>query len=274
MNVYQFGATELPGAVAEWDDTLEARRRTVETLGGHYNAYRGSRAPLKLPRALNVNALVLAASRSALGVKLDALRGLVGARDRLWLKPYDEVQADRWAWATLTSVADRGKATERIWQPVTLAFEVESGWNGSAHGGAWTLDSGYYFDNGLYFDTGGSTLIGYDSTPFLANPGNRMVTNCGITYTCNEALGLTAVTMTTGNTEFTFGPSVFGDVWIIDCGAQTVLKNGADAYAYFALTASHASVNWFEISAGGETVTISGGGADDTVQYTYSDGWA
>lgn len=273
MQIYQFGSVTLPASVPVWEDSPVADVRTLKTLGGHFNPYRGERAPVKLPRTITVSALALAATQSALGTAIDGWRGLIGARDRLWGRPYDTAQVDRWCWATLRQVTDRGTYKDRIYQKIDLIFDVESHWNGHAYGGAWSLDSGYLFDNGLYFDSTGNYVVGDDATPTLANAGNRMVTNCGITYTCNEAGGLASVKFTTQNCEWTIGPLANADVWIIDGGSRSVRKNGSGAYQYFTLTGNHASPHWFEIAPGGETVTLTGGGEFDTVQFTYNDGW-
>lgn len=273
MNIYQFGQVTLPDRQPTWDDSLPADARIVKTLGGHFNAYRGEQTPVRLPRPIVVTAYQLAATASALGTAIDALRGMIGKRDRLWMQPYDTGQVDRWCWATLRNVADRGSYKDRIWQRFDLTFEAESYWNGHAYGGAWNLDSGYLFDNGLYFDSTSNYVVGDDNTIALTNAGNRVVTNCGITYTCHEAGGLAQVKIASQNTEFSFGPLVNNDVWSFDCGSRRVAKNGSGAYQYFTLTGNHAAPYWFEIAPGGETATITGGGEFDTVQFTYSDGW-
>lgn len=273
MNIYQFGTVTLPDRQPTWDDSLPADVRTVKTLGGHFNAYRGEQAPVKLPRPIVVTAYQLAATASALGTAIDTLRGMIGKRDRLWMTPYDTGQVDRWCWATLRNIADRGSYKDRIWQRFDLTFEAESHWNGHAYGGAWNLDAGYLFDNGLYFDSIGAYVYGDGNVLTLANAGNRLVTNCGITYTCATGGGLASVKFTTQNCEWTIGPLANADVWIIDGGSRSVRKNGTGAYQYFALTGNHASPHWFEIAPGGETVTITGGGIADTIQFTYNDGW-
>lgn len=273
MQIYQFGVTTLPASVAVWEDSPAANVLTVPTLGGHFNPYRGEQAPVKLPRQITVNALAYAATQAALGVTIDGLRARLGARDRLWGKPSDTTQVDRWCWATLQQVVDQGDYKSRIFQRVGLTFQVESGWNGHAYGGAWNLDAGYLFDNGLYFDSANSYTIGDDDTPTLPNAGNRLVTNAGLTYTCHTPAGVALLKVTTQNCEWTFGPLADEDVLQVDCGSRRVTLNGAAAYSMFNLTANHASPWWLEIAPGGETVTFTGGGEYDVVQATYSDGW-
>jgi len=274
MNIYQFGLVLLPDRQPTWDDALPADVRTVKTLGGHFNAYRGEQAPVQLPRPIVVTAYQLAATASALGTAIDALRGMIGKRDRLWMTPYDTAQVDRWCWATLRNVADRGSYKDRIWQRFDLTFEAESYWNGHAYGGSWAFDTGQLFDNGLYFDTTGaySLDVAGTYTQNLANAGNRPVTNCGITYTVGAYASNNTITISTQNCEFQLLDADANDVYVIDCGSRTVKKNGSSAYQYFRLTSNHASPWWFEIAPGGEDATIQATDYD-TVQFTYSDGW-
>lgn len=274
MQIYQFGSVTLPASVPVWEDSPVADVRTLKTLGGHFNPYRGERAPVKLPRTITVSALALAATQSALGTAIDGWRGLIGARDRLWGRPYDTAQVDRWCWATLRQVTDRGTYKDRIYQKIDLIFDVESHWNGHAYGGAWSLDSGYLFDNGLYFDSTGDLELDLAGTytTTLANAGNRLVTNCGITYTVGAYASNNTITISTQNCEFQLLDADANDVYVIDCGSRTVKKNGASAYQYFRLTSNHASPWWFEIAPGGEDATIQATDYD-TVQFTYSDGF-
>lgn len=274
MNIYQFGQVTLPDRQPTWDDSLPADTRTLATLGGHFNPYRGEPAPVKLPRPIVVTAYQLAATASALGTAIDTLRGMIGKRDRLWLQPYDTAQVDRWCWATLKQVADRGSYKDRIWQRFDLTFEAESYWNGHAYGGAWSLDSGKLFDNGLYFDSSGAHLLDVAGTYVvnLPNAGNRLVTNCGITYTVGAYASNDIITLATQNCELQLLDADAGDVYVIDCGSRTYTKNGAPGYAYVRRGPNHASAHDFEIAAGGENVTLTTTNYD-TVQFTYSDGW-
>lgn len=274
MQIYQFGQTTLPASVPVWEDSPVADVRTVKTLGGHFNPYRGERAPVKLPRTITVSALALAATQSALGVSIDGWRAQIGTRDRLWGKPYDTAQIDRWCWATLRQVTDRGTYKDRIYQKIDLIFDVESHWNGHPYGGSWAFDTGQLFDNGLYFDTTGAHSLDVAGTYnlTLANAGNRLVTNCAITYTVGSYASGETLKLTTQNCEFELLDAQADDVYVIDCGSQTVTRNGGAAYQYFRKTSNHASPYWFEIAPGGETVTLTTTDYD-TVQFTYSDGF-
>jgi hypothetical protein len=272
MQIHTFGTVTLPASVPVWEDSPTADMRTVATLNGHFNPYRGDTAPVKLQRPIVVSALLLAATQAAKGVAIDALRAMLGRRDRLWGTPEDTTQVDRWCYATLRQMIDRGSYKDRRYQQVELIFDAESHWYGAAYGGSTTYNEATLFSNGLYYD---AAATAYGNGAALANAGNRLVTDVAITYTSPSAMTgpYGALTFSTQNCEWQLLGTEPQDVWVIDCGARTVTKNGADAYGSFFLTANHASPYWLEVAVGGESLTVAGMDALDYFQVAYSDGW-
>jgi hypothetical protein len=269
----QFGAITLPLAEAEWDiGPGEAVDGLVELAGGGvFDAHRSDRAPVRYPRRLPYKCEIVEATRAALLAKQRALAGQIGVRERLWRQVESDSQY-QWCWARLMDAPEPKKIRNAYWQPLTLEFVVEDGWNGGAYGGAWNLDDGHLFDNGLYLDDTGPYVLG-SPTWTLANVGERLVTNAGITYTLAADGGTRTLKFTTQNCEWTLGPLAASAVAQIDCGAQTVYVNGVESYSLFNLTANHASPYWLEIASGGESLTVDGEYAGDQVVVTYSDGY-
>ena len=277
--IYQFGTTTLPGSAARWNVSTPAQKALVKTLGGVYDPERGDRSGLDFPYTLTVSATAYQATQQLLGASLDDYRAMLGKRERLWFKPHDTTQVDRWCWARLVDVNETGSVYNRITQPVDLVFQALSGWNGHAYGGAWNLDSGYYFDNGLYLDSTGSQTIWTDSpgsSVTLTNAGNRTVTNLGIHMTC--AMGITNITFSVYNVaQFSYTGTISpADVFIIDCGARSVTLNGVGAYAGFTLGPNHYTADWLPLTPGDTSLTISSTGGENAQEYftfVYSDGW-
>lgn len=62
-----------------------------------------------------------------------------------------------------------------------------------------------------------------------------------------------------------------GDVLVIDSGAKTVRKNGADAYGDFELYTGHTARGWMPITPGNQAIvfTLTGGAATCAISYYY-----
>jgi hypothetical protein len=286
-SIYQFGTVTLPGAAAKWNVSTPAQKSLVKTLGGPFDPERSNRSPLDLPYNVTVSALALAASRSALGATLDDYRGMLGWRDRLWLKPHDTTQVDRWCWARLVDVNETGSVYNRIWQPVDLVFQNISGWNGHAYGGAWNLDAGYYFDNGLYLDSGtyytletgigaAPPYYGTGADVTLTNAGNRPVTNLGISFAAQVNTGFVNITIASLAQLSYVGTIAQNSVLTIDCGSHTVLLDGAPAYGNFTIGPNQYTADWLPLAPGNTVVNVQTDfdfPAMPHVSFVYSDGW-
>lgn len=274
--IYQFGQTELPGAAAKWNVSASVNKNYLKTLGGAYDPQRSDRSNIELPQALTVSALAYAPTQQQLGATLDDYRALLGVRERLWLKPHDSTQVDRWCWARLTDVAESGSVYNRIHQPVELTFMMLSGWNGHSYGGAWNLDAGYYFDNGLYLDGSSPVALGASTNVTLTNAGNRPCHNLGITISASMS-SVTNLTFTVASVaQFSWSGSFnSGKTLTIDCGARSILLNGVAAYSGFELGPNHYVNEWLPLNPGATTLTVTATGTPlgMTGVFTYSDQW-
>ena len=208
--------------------------------------------------------------------QLDALRALRGKRYKLWARTYgDEV---RFLWARLRRVDYRRTNRNFNSQPVSLTWRVgNQHWRGHDHTD-WDLDEGYYLDDGLYLDDDGYTFTLNTAPKFVTvtHGGNRATQDVRFTITAGAA-PITVLTISCGDAEFTYtGTVAVGDQLVIDCGEQSVLNDGVDAYAGFSLGASHGIEEWILLEPGANEIEIArtGGSTNSTLLVEFQDRWA
>jgi hypothetical protein len=163
--------------------------------------------------------------------------------------------------ARLVDVKAQGSPGHGLhWQPVTLSFETaDYPWKGmarigsSASEGAVTIpNSGNAPYQGVVFTlTGGAAASSTTALEIYATDGSR---HWHLTWT-----GTLAATKSL----------------VIDCGANTVKNDGTAAYSAGFLDASHNQDAWFEVPAGGITLTWAEThtGNGPTLSYVSYDGW-
>lgn len=274
---YQFAGVTLPGYAYKVTGGPRARDNTLRTIGGSHDGD-DTYGQFDYPYAMTYSCLVYeSAGIATLGETLDKLRAMIGVEGKLYVDPWDSTTADRWAVARCVGVNVPATVYSRKTQNIDIEFRVKTPWRGFAHGGT-VSGSSYLFGNGLYYSaTGATALATSPKTITVNNGGNTWVDDCGITVTAGSA-AITAVTIgISGSSEFTFtGTVTIGNTLIIDCGKRFVRANGIDAYDGFALTANHIIAPWLRLAPGNNAVvvTLTGGGANSTIQFSYSDGWA
>lgn len=274
MRLERFGGVEF--GRADVTDELGSAANTdfVATPIGGYDQ-RVDDESLDLPANITKRYTIYASTPEEVQTQLDALRALRGTRAKLWARTYtDEV---RFVWARLQRVEYRRTNKNFNVQPVSLTWRVgNQHWRGHDHT-EWDLDEGYYLDDGLYLDDDGYTFT-LDTAPYYAtvtNGGNRATQDVRFTITA-VATPITVITLSTGLAEFTYTGSVaVGDQLIIDCGAQQVLNDGADAYVGFSFGATHGIEEWMLLEPGDNIIEIARtGGNNSTILIEFQDRWA
>lgn len=233
------------------------RSPLVAVPGGAYDAAGADRVRRQAERIV-VRGTWVAASAAALEAKIAALRALVGLRSKLWRS---NGAAQHWRYARLLQVEAPVQAALGRWAEARLDFEALPGpWQGTAHDLTVPMD-------------------GLPKTINMANGGNAPVSNVILTLTAG-AVAITSVGIgMTGKSYFRWTGSLgAGKALVIDCGARSVRLAGVNAYAGFALGASHTIDDWLRLEPGSNPVIVglSGGGslADATLRYQYADGHA
>lgn len=239
------------------DITLGERRSPlIETPGGVYDPFGTDQAPRKSSR-LSARVLLIGANSAAVKTALDAWQAKVGARGNL-IRISDAGDHQTVTARLVEAKASRSPENIRL-LPLSLTWDVLSPvWSGTAHSDTTTLNA-----NPKTFN--------------VVNNGNAKITNPIITITVGGT-PITVVSVIGVRSMITYtGTIAAGKAVVIDCGAKTVKNDGADAYSGFSLDATWHSIDeWMAIAAGTSStrVDLTGGGADSTINWVYSDGWA
>jgi hypothetical protein len=244
--------------------------------GGVYDGSGGGRAALRLPYDLVLRVTATATSTVALETTLLALRGLRGARAKLWRTlATDETQ---WCYARLLELPGERGASNILHQPVELRWLALSEWRGARHSAGWDLDAGVLLDDGYYLDE--DDVYTLSSSPYAITVANANAVIRGVRMTVRAGgAAITALTIrnTTSGCCLTFtGTVAAGDDLVIDAGAQAVTNDGVGAYADLSRDPTyHQNGAWFELWAGDNsvTVTLTGGSTDSTITFEYYEGY-
>lgn len=190
-----------------------------------------------------------------MGRMLQAKLGRRGKLYRRWLDGQRE-----WVDARLVDVTGKSTAANQLHQEVQARWQVESPlWSGAS----------------LVSVTPSITTSPQNVT--LANAGNARVRNVIITVT-GTATPITSVKVgVSGASEFEWTGSLgSGHELVLDMGARSVLKDSADAYSTFSLTANHKISDWLRLEPGNNTVVVTiapGGALPAAVKFEYYDAW-
>jgi len=274
MRLERFGGVEF--GRADVTDELGSMADTdfIATPIGGYDA-RVDDESLDVPASITKRYTIYKTTPEEVQTELDALRALRGVRAKLWARTYDDEV--RFVWARLQRVDYRRTNRNFNVQPVSLTWRVgNQHWRGHDHT-AWVLDEGYYLDDGLYLDDDGYTFT-LDTAPkfvTVTNGGNRATPDVRFTITA-VTTPITVITLSCGDAEFTYTGSVaVGEQLVIDCGAQQVLNDGADAYIGFSLGASHGIEEWMLLEPGDNIIEVARtGGNNSTLLVEFQDRWA
>jgi len=212
-----------------------------------------------------------------------ALRALIGKRANLyrtWQGSGDIEYVD----ARCIDVRAQRAIDNRNYIDLTMTFrQISNAWYGSAQ----TTEGYYDLDAG----TDDMTTLGADSSgtdPFLFYPvvnhgGDVSQSDITITLTAGD-VAITALDIKRKNAGGTVtyqhltwaGTLVATKLLVIDCGAATITNDGANAYAAFALGASHIQDEWLTFEPGNNylTISITGGGVGMSMTAVYYDAFA
>lgn len=273
----RFGTITLPVYNREMNMApVSAVQRIVATAAGAFDLDGSGRAAQQFPHPLTVEAIVFEETAAALRAALDALRAAVGTRAYLYRRADDDSTVHR-ALCRLTAMeVQRTYEQRRAYQPVTLQFLQLSAWQGAST--AWTLDDGEFFDDGLSFDaTSYAWSIGSSpTTRSVTNGGNLPVTDVVFTITAG-ATALTNPILTGGGMDLRWtGTIAATKSLVIDCGALSVLNDGANAYSGLTLGATHAIETWCSLAPGSMdiTLTVTGALTGATWGVSFRERWA
>ena len=248
-----FGTVILPTSMTEETmDPVPARLRLVETTAGIFDADGITRTQNQFPHNLTYRTLVHSNSATALVVTLAALRALVGTRATLTRR----VEADdtqHTCDARLSAVPYVRKVENDRYLEITLNFSQLSYWVGESK-----TESG---------------TPGVDKN--VINSGNLPQTDCVITLTSDDAALTDPTFEGPGSVLLWTGTIPIGQSLVIDCGARSVLLNGANAYSGLSLETLHTREQWFTLEPGNNVLLI-GDSAWTTATWTiqYKDRWA
>lgn len=244
----------------------EASSPLLELPGGNvFDPWGTGQAPHK-PTRLTASVILVEASAAAVKTTYDTWLAKVGKRGTLIRLGEDAGATHQSCTARLLNVQCQRRYDYRSWLPVTLEFETLTWpWTGAAIDSTVTLDAAHQAPN----------------TNTIANAGNATVSDVTITITVpNGGTPITTASVILGSPtlahwHFT-GTIAANTSLIIDTGSRSVLNNGANAYASFALQSDHTYSDWFRLAAGNNTliVTLTGGGVNSTIRIQANDGWA
>ena len=212
------------------------------------------------PRAqlITVSGMWLAASKSAMETKMDALKALVGTRNKLWAS-VDSGTTNRWRYARCLDVRSMAQVGIQNRMPIEMDFELAaSNWNGAAHSESTELATGS--------DEITST-----------NGGNVRASNAVITVTADTSNITVLSVLLAGVVHWHYtGTITASKSLVVDCGTRKVTNDGTGDFAHFVLQSDHADNDWMPMLSGVNTYTVAntGGGAESTILIAYADGWA
>ena len=236
----------------------------VQLPGG--NAWDSLGSGMARPRSqkITITGVWLAASKSAMETKLDALKAMKGTRNKLWAS-VDSGTTNRWRYARCLDVRAVAKPGLQRMMPIEMDFElVASPWNGTAHAAEST------------------TLDASPHDVVTTNAGNAWVRDAIITITASGS-SITVVSVSRAAIAGVCG--IIHWHWtgtlaatkslIINCGTRSVTNDGADAWAGFVFQADHADNEIAPLVPGVNTIVVARTGGDNssTCKLDYSDGW-
>ncbi len=245
-------ASTLTLAIGGVADYYGSRRRTPQITpfavkgvysGDYYNLVTESGAYLSDE---SNNHIVAHSITADLRMQLDALRSVVGTRGTLYRKRWDDL-AVQWKTARLLQVRQSKVADDRtVKAELDCTFEApDANWRSSTEATpSATLASG-----------GTVTLIAENTGDQTVEDGEFAVTASGGTIT-----SLTVACTATGVSWTWTGTLASGSWLIVDAGALTVQKDGADSYSGFALGSGHSARGWLPLAPGINSIEITSSG--------------
>lgn len=186
--------------------------------------------------------------------QFNALRHLIGTRQKLRRRWDCDGEETEWTWARLEEIRAETQPRLPLWLPVELRF---------------LLLSPYW-----YGTERAAEYVGGTGDILLANSGTITVTHARMIVTgiTTMAGGITVVNDTLGGAGWSWGGSLgVGDVLAVDNLSKSVTLNGAAAYDQFALVGDSAA--WLPLAPGGNVIEMDMGAGTASVQFEWDDGW-
>jgi len=202
--------------------------------------------------------ILTATAQGYLRRQVDAIRAKMGVRGTIYRRRWDDTTIVQWKTARLLRIAERSDAEQRaMYAKLDLEFET-------AHA-AWRAAAAVTVSKTLV--SGGA--VGANVTA----GGNVPVTDAIITVVAGGAITSLAIKALHAGIDLRYtGALAAGQTLAIDCGAQTVTVDGANAYAYFALGSGHTAQGWLPMAEGLTPVVVESNGAG-TVALSWYDQW-
>jgi len=274
----RFGSTFLPYYDPDQDIGTGSSRLDIVPLpgGGFFDALGDQQAPRE-PTKLSGKALILAETPAELRNAFASLRAMRGKRDKLFRKHGGTGDLE-WCYARCNEIRATRRPATPLTQEVEFSFQMLSpSWFGLRHSTGWLLDDGLNLDDGLAFDEGAPIpLVPGSQEVTLLNEGNADNHQLVLTIVAGSG-SITKVTIQkVGETDISFNGSLFpAQSLIIDAGARSIIKQGADAYNDFSIGPGHSIGKWLKLVPGANTftITLNGGGSGSRLYYTYYDAW-
>ena len=236
-----FAGVNLPTNAPSHDISAgPAASRMVSIAGGAQWDALGANEAIRGPKTATCRCMIVAASTAAADAIYDDWEALCLTRGTL-VRTRGDGSTTQWCTARLVSVqANRTAQTQRH-LPVTLDFQIVSGcWYGAS----------------LQTTTKNNCANGVNNLPTISYGGNKNQRNVTITITAtgNSITNTTVQNLTTGHTWGFSGTIPAGQSLVVNCGAKSVLLNGANAYASFVKPTTKA--DWFMLSPGNNSVRV------------------
>jgi hypothetical protein len=204
------------------------------------------------------NPVVSGSAANHLRSQLQALRAKVGTRATLWRERLDDPETKDWLTARLLTV-DWQRARDEMIELAKITCVFDSAmvaWRTSSPVSV-TETAADGVPEGILLPVSGDAIV-----------DDAIIT---VTRTSGTITALEIVCSAMGIDLEWAGSLGASDVLVIDAGAATVRKNGADAYSGLAWGTGHTASGWFPLTGGmiSCTATVTGGNA--TVNVTYYD---
>jgi len=244
----KFGSTTIAQVSPVHDISLPSQSNGIETIGGAVDPYGTAQAPIAVPYTITVKGEEIANTLATLAAKFQALRPLVGKRDKLY-RSLDGTSGTQWAWARLVAMQASRDGDRQLAVPYTMRFDIYSRvWNGTA-----VITS-------AALSTEPSTVL------TVYNAGDADIRNPVVTITAATNAITNITLLANSETSLSWaGTLASAKSLVIDCGAKTIKNDGADAYSGVTFNAGHTVAYWLGIGATATTtitVTRTAGGSD------------
>lgn len=271
--IYQFGVAPLPDRMTEDDlSTGQADSTLLDSVGSVFDYYGSTR---RLPRRIvtpfvgkyvgekayivdesgnylvdeSGNRIIAGDAGQMLRAQVDAIRAMIGAQDTLYRRREDD-SATQWKRARLLS-AEFVRTLEESHAyvaTVRLTFETTmTGWRSASQRSA---------------NLSGDTIT-------ADNLGNFTVRDAILNINATGTVTTVTVSYPSGVSWTWTGSMTSGQTLVVDAGALTVRKSGADAYSGFALGSSHTAQGWLDLPVGTTYVRVTADGPITATLYWY-----